>query len=63
MPLSWGGRVIPLTVLPYEGLLPWPTAHVLRGSEVIRTFWGITRAHAAGRALSWAQKQNRPTTR
>ncbi|WAC50309.1 hypothetical protein [Frigoribacterium sp. SL97] len=49
---------IPRTVLPFSGPLPYPAAHVLRGSEVERSFLGFTRAHAVGRAFLWARRQD-----
>lgn len=49
---------IPRTVLPFSGPLPYPAAHVLRGSEVERSFLGFTRADAVGRAFLWARRQD-----
>jgi len=49
---------IPRAVLPFSGPLPYPAAHVLRGSEVERSFLGFTRAHAVGRAFLWARGED-----
>lgn len=49
-------QMIPPTVLPYEGFLPYPVAKVLQGSEVIKIFWGVTPRHANSRAKKWIQK-------
>ncbi|WP_161805483.1 hypothetical protein [Frigoribacterium sp. RIT-PI-h] len=41
---------------PFNGPIPFPAAHALMGSEVVKTFLGFTKAHAVGRAFMWARK-------
>lgn len=33
----------------------YPVAHWVEGSEIKRSFWGFTKAHAARRAEQWGR--------
>lgn len=34
----------------------YPVAHWMHGSEIIKTFWGLTKTHAFNRAQRWGER-------